>query len=80
MAETEHVTGQVGQHQHSEGQRHKHSKNMGEGATQMVTVSTPLLYYTEGLYRGINQAHSSLPQQRDPKGQLNLLSSPTVDK
>lgn len=80
MTETEHVTGQVGQNQHSEGQRHKHSKNMGEGATQMVTVSAPLLYYTEGVYRGINQVHSSLPQQGDPKGQLNLLSSPTVDK
>lgn len=78
---TEHVTGQVGQNQHSEGQKHKHSKNMGVRATQRVTVSTPLLCtYTEGVYRGINQADSSLPHHRDPKGQLNLLSSSTVDK
>lgn len=46
----------------------------------MVMVFMPLLYYTEGVYRGTNQAHSSLSQQGDLKGQLNLLSSPTVDK
>lgn len=32
--------------------------------------------YTEGVHRGINQVHSSLPHHRHPKGQLNLLSSP----